>query len=141
MKKIFLILFFIGLRTASAQFFETFIYDPPYTPLFHHSDSLAPRDDLGFLHQSRTNVYDVDYAKRFGSRVPYYFLSGSNLVNRPAYVGAVQRDLARLGYYCGPIDGIYTADVSEAIARFQKNYSMRVNGRLTVPVRRALHLP
>ena len=70
MKKLFLILFFIGLRTASAQFFETFIYDPPYTPLFHHSDSLAPRDDLDFLHQSRTTVYDVDFAPRFGSRVP-----------------------------------------------------------------------
>lgn len=141
MKKIFLILLFIGLRTASAQFFETFIYDPPYTPLFHHSDSLAPRDALGFTHQSRTTVYDVDYARRFGSRVPYYFLSGPELITRPAYVGALQRDLARLGYYCGPIDGVFTVEVSEAIARLQKNYSQRVTGTLTVPVRRVLHLP
>jgi hypothetical protein len=141
MKKIFLILFFIGLRTASAQFFETFIYDPPYTPLFHHSDSLAARDDLDFLHQSRTTVYDVDFAGRFGSRVPYYFLSGKNLVGRPAYVGALQRDLTRLGYYCGPIDGVFTVEVSDAIARLQKNYSQRVTGTLTPPVRRVLHLP
>jgi peptidoglycan hydrolase-like protein with peptidoglycan-binding domain len=60
---------------------------------------------------------------------------------QPAYVGAVQRDLARLGYYCGPIDGIWSPEVSDAIARLQKNYSMRVTGTLTIPVRRALHLP
>jgi peptidoglycan hydrolase-like protein with peptidoglycan-binding domain len=53
----------------------------------------------------------------------------------------VQRDLQRLGYYCGPIDGIYTDDVSYAIAKLQKNYSMRVTGTLTLPVRRALRLP
>jgi hypothetical protein len=141
MKKISLILLFIGLRTASAQFFETLIYDPPYTPLFHHSDSLAPRDDVDFLHQSRTTVYDVDYARRFGSRVPYYFLSGPELISRPAYVGALQRDLKRLGYYCGPIDGIYSDEVSTAIAHLQKNSSMRVTGTLTMAVRRALHLP
>ena len=59
----------------------------------------------------------------------------------PAYVGALQRDLRRLGYYCGPIDGVFSDDVSDAIARLQKNYSLRVNGTLSDPVRRALHLP
>ena len=141
MKKVFLIVLLIGLRTASAQFFEVFTYDPPYTPLFHHSDSLAPRDDVDFLHQSRTTVYDTDFAGRFGSRVPYYMMSGRELITRPEYVGALERDLYRLGYYCGPIDGVYTVEVSEAIARLQKNYSQRVTGTLTVPVRRVLHLP
>jgi hypothetical protein len=27
------------------------------------------------------------------------------------------------------------------VARMQKNYSMRVTGTITIPVRRALHLP
>jgi len=49
--------------------------------------------------------------------------------------------LRRLGYYCGPIDGVFTAEVSDAIARMQKNHSMTVTGTLTVPVRRALFLP
>jgi peptidoglycan hydrolase-like protein with peptidoglycan-binding domain len=49
--------------------------------------------------------------------------------------------LRRLGYYCGPIDGVFSGEVSDAIARLQKNYSMRVTGTLTIPVRRALHLP
>jgi peptidoglycan hydrolase-like protein with peptidoglycan-binding domain len=60
---------------------------------------------------------------------------------QPAYVSALQRDLRRLGYYCGPIDGVFSDDVGDAIARLQKNYSMRVTGTLTDPLRRALHLP
>jgi hypothetical protein len=31
--------------------------------------------------------------------------------------------------------------VADAIARLQKNYSMRVTGTLTDPARRALHMP
>ncbi len=63
------------------------------------------------------------------------------LVLQPAYVGSMQTALRRLGYYCGPINGVFSAEVSDAIARFQKNYSMRVTGTLTDPVRRALHMP
>jgi peptidoglycan hydrolase-like protein with peptidoglycan-binding domain len=53
----------------------------------------------------------------------------------------MQTALRRLGYYCGPIDGVFTPAVSDAIARLQKNYSMRVTGMLNDPVRRALHMP
>ena len=74
-------------------------------------------------------------------RALYWFEGKNDLVRQPAYVAAVQRDLIRKGYYCGPIDGIYSAEVSDAIAKLQKNYSMRVTGTLTVPVRRALRLP
>jgi Putative peptidoglycan binding domain len=108
--------------------------------LFHSRDALAPRDDLGWLHQSST-LNSTDFAKRYHWR-PLYWLEGQDdVIRQPAYVGAVQRDLTRLGYYCGPIDGVYTDEVSDAIARLQKNYSMRVTGTLTLSVRRALHLP
>ena len=110
-------------------------------PFFHHTDTLAPRDDWGLLHQSRTTVYETDFAPRHGWRPLYYFESGRELIAKPAYVGALQRDLARLGYYCGPIDGVFSDEVSEAIASLQKNYSMRVTGTLTIPVRRVLYLP
>jgi hypothetical protein len=110
-------------------------------PFFHHTDTLAPRDDWGLLHQSRTTLYETDFAPRRGWRPFYYFQSGRELITQPAYVGALQRDLARLGYYCGPIDGVFSDDVSDAIARLQKNYSQRVTGTLTVPVRRVLYLP
>jgi hypothetical protein len=110
-------------------------------PFFHHTDTLAPRDDWGLLHQSRTTLYETDFAPRFSPRAAYYGMSGRQLITQPAYVGALQRDLSRLGYYCGPIDGVFSDEVSEAIASLQKNYSMRVTGTLTIPVRRVLHLP
>ena len=68
-------------------------------------------------------------------------MSGSQLSKDPAYVGALQRDLKRLGYYCGPIDGFFSDDVRASIATLQKNYSQQVTGTLTIPVRRVLHLP
>ena len=109
-------------------------------PFFHSTDSLAPRDDWGLLHQSRA-VYPTDFEPRFHWRTLYYFKAKEQLMVQPAYVGALQRDLRRVGYYCGPIDGVFSDEVSDAIARLQKNHSMRVSGTLTDPVRRALHLP
>lgn len=109
-------------------------------PLFHSKDPLAPHDDLGLLHQMpRPNA--TDFEPRYSWRPLYYLESGHELITQPGYVGALQRDLARLGYYCGPIDGFFSPAVSNAIARLQKNYSMHVTGTLTVAVRRALHLP
>ena len=110
-------------------------------PFFHHTDTLASRDDWGLLHQSRTTLYETDFASRYSPRAAYYGMSGRQLITQPAYVGALQRDLSRLGYYCGPIDGVFSDEVSEAIASLQKNYSQRVTGTLTIPVRRVLHLP
>ena len=107
---------------------------------FHSIDSLAPRDEHGLLHQMPT-VRATDFARRYHWRWIYYFKANEQLMVQPAYVGALQRDLRRLGYYCGPIDGVFSDDVSDAIARLEKNYSLRVTGTLTDPVRRALHLP
>lgn len=107
---------------------------------YHSTDSLAPRDGHGLLHQMPT-VRAIDFAPRDHPRWVYYFKANEQLMVQPAYVGAVQRDLRRLGYYCGPIDGVFSNEVNDAIARLQKNHSMRVTGTLTDPVRRALHLP
>ena len=139
MKKIFVILVFItSIAVTSRADLKDIFFDRPF---FHATDSLAPRDEWGLLHQSRTTVYDVDFAPRYTWRPLYYLEGGRELAASPSYVGALQRDLARLGYYCGPIDGFYTVDVAEAIAALQKNYSQRVTGTLTPAVRRVLHLP
>lgn len=110
------------------------------TPLFHSTNSLAPRDEWGVLHQM-PNVDATDYFPRSGSRWYYYFKSRHELLRDPAYVASLQTVLRNRGYYCGPIDGIMSDEVSLAIARVQKNYVQRVTGTLTVPVRRALNLP
>jgi len=107
---------------------------------YHSEDSLAPRDELGLFHQMPT-VRDTDFAPRYNRRWIYYFKANEQLIVKPAYVAALQRDLRRLGYYCGPINGLFSDEVSDGIARLQKSYSMRVTGTLTDPVRQALHLP
>jgi hypothetical protein len=128
----FLIVSLIALSVACARASDN--------PLFHSTDPLAPRDEWGILHQTPT-LYPTDFSHRHSYRIYYYFKSGRELLADPAYVGALQVCLRNRGYYCGPIDGIMSDEVSDAIARLQKNHTQRVTGRLTVPVRRALRLP
>src|ERR1700724_2724670 len=107
MKKVILIVLAIGLRTAAADILEM-LCDPPF---FHSTDSLAPRDNWGLLHQmAAPNA--TDFERRYHWRPLYYLESGRELIAQPAYVGALQRDLARLGYYCGPICGVFSGAVS-----------------------------
>jgi hypothetical protein len=110
------------------------------TDFFRSVDPLGPRDEWDLLHQSK-DVNSTDFESRYRWRWVYYLKAPEQLVAQPAYVGALQRDLARLGYYCGPIDGVFSNEVGDSIARLQKSYSMRVTGTLTDSVRRALHLP
>ena len=128
----FVVALFLALFASSAWALDD--------PLFHSTDPLAPRDEWGVLHQS-TNLYPTDFARRHNARIFYYFKSGRELLTDPAYVGALQAVLRSRGYYCGPIDGIMSDRVTEAIARVQKNHAQRVTGYLSVPVRRALFMP
>jgi hypothetical protein len=136
MKRIALVLF-IGLAATIARGDEFDIVD---YGIFRSVDPLAQRDEWGTVHQT-PHVNATDFSPRYSWRWMYYFKGRDQLVLDPGYVGSLQTALRRLGYYCGPVDGVFTAEVSYAIARLQKNYSMRVTGTLTTPVRRALHLP
>jgi putative peptidoglycan binding protein len=129
--------FILGLAAAIVQAGE---YDVLEYDIFRSVDPLAQRDEWGLVHQGRA-VNATDFAPRYHWRWEYYFKAPEQLVFDPAYVGSMQTALLRRGYYCGPIDGFFTPAVAHAIARLQKNYSMRVTGTLTDPVRRALRLP
>ena len=109
--------------------------------IFRSVDPLAARDEWGILHQMPTVLPTDLERRRFYTRLTYNMQSGRGLSKDPAYVGALQTALRRNGYYCGEIDGIFSAEVIDAIARLQKNYSMKVTGNLTLAVRRALRLP
>jgi len=136
MKRITLALIFgLGAAIAQADEFEVLSHD-----IFRPTDPLAQRDDWGLVHQG-PRVNATDFAPRYHWRLCYYVMAPEQLILQPAYVGSMQTTLRRLGYYCGPVDGVFTPEVGDAIARLQKNYSMRVTGTLTDPVRRALHLP
>lgn len=136
MKRIALALILcLGATIAYADEFDVVDYD-----IFRSVDPLAQRDEWGLVHQGKA-LNGTDFAPRYKWRWCYYFKAPEQLLVQPAYVGSMQRALHRLGYYCGPINGVYTSEVSDAIARLQKNNSMQVTGTLTDPVRRALHLP
>ena len=136
MKRIALALI-VGLSTTVAQADEFDVVD---YGIFRSIDPLAQRDEWGTTHQT-PHVNATDFAPRYAWRWEYYFKARQQLLLDLAYVGSLQTALRRLGYYCGPVDGVFTPEVSYAIARLQKNYSMRVTGNLDSPVRRALHMP
>ena len=136
MKRIALVLV-VGLSAAVVQADEFDVVD---YGIFRSVDPLAQRSEWGPMHQT-PHVNATDFAPRYSWRWIYYFKGRDQLVLDPGYVGSLQTALRRLGYYCGPVDGVFTPEVADAIARLQKNYSMRVTGTLTDPVRRALHLP
>jgi len=131
----FALIFSLGTTIVQADEYEVISHD-----IFRPTDTLAQRDEWGLVHQTPV-VNATDFAPRYRWRWIYYFKAREQLILQPAYVGSMQTALRRLGYYCGPVDGVFTAEVSDAIARLQKNYSMRVTGTLTEPVRRALHMP
>ena len=130
--RFFAVILTVGLCVNSAFGFED-------EPFFHSTDALAARDEWCLLTQAPLNP--TDFARREHLRLFYYSQSGSSLVNDPAYVGALQDCLRRRGYYTGPIDGIFSVEVSAAICRLQKAHAQRVTGSLSVPVRRVLYLP
>ncbi len=130
-----LILGSLAATIAHADEFDVLSHD-----IFRSTDSLAQRDEFGLVHQG-PHVNATDFAPRYHWRWVYYFKAPEQLILDSAYVGSMQTALRRLGYYCGPVDGVYTPVVADAIARLQKNYSMQVTGTLTDPVRRALHMP
>jgi hypothetical protein len=136
MKRIALALI-LGLGATFAQADEYDILDYDFV---RSVDPLAQRDEWGLAHQGKA-VNATDFAPRYKWRWCYYFEAPERLILQPAYVGSMQTALRRLGYYCGPVNGVFTPEVSDAIARLQKNSSMQVTGTLTVPVRRALHMP
>jgi len=132
LRKRIVLAFALGLGAITAQASDC--------AFFRGTDPLAQRDEWGLLHQGRT-VNSTDFAPRYRWRFDYYFKAPEQLIMQPGYVGAMQTALRRLGYYCGPIDGVFSPEVGNAIARLQKNYSIRVTGTFTDSVRWALHLP
>src|SRR5258707_13591138 len=134
MKRIVLVLI-VGLSATVAQGDEFDVVD---YGIFRSIDPLAQRDEWGTTHQT-PHVNSTDFAPRYSWRWRDYFKGRDQLVLDPAYVGSLQTALSRLGYYCGRVDGVFTPEVSFAIARLQKNYSIHGTGTLPTPSRRGLH--
>jgi hypothetical protein len=98
-------------------------------------------------HRSHSNVFfgiGLGYPY-YGYGYPYYgaYPYGYGYYNRPrtviyadagltddATVAAVQRRLARAGYYHGAIDGVIGNGTRSAIRAFERNHGLAVDGRI-----------
>jgi hypothetical protein len=56
-------------------------------------------------------------------------------------VTAVQQDLTQLGYYNGPIDGLFGAATRTAVTHYQTDRGLQVSGSLTSDTMQSLGLP
>ncbi len=103
--------------------------------------------DAGFFPWDYYPYYTYDY-------YPYdYFVDDSTDVS-PAYQGttsvapapdpavtAAQTKLTQLGYYSGPIDGLFGPTTRDTVARYQTKQDLSVTGSLTPDTLEALGLP
>ena len=90
------------------------------------------------------DYYPYDYYPGYYADVePYYNNDGVSDVVPAAdpTVTAVQTDLANLGYYQGPIDGIYGRTTRDAVAHYQSDYQLTATGTLTTQTLQSLGVP
>jgi Putative peptidoglycan binding domain len=85
--------------------------------------------------------YDYYYPGDSADAGPYYQEAYSNTTMRDPTVNAVQSDLAQLGYYKGPIDGLYGRLTRDAVAKYQIARKLDVSGNLSAQTLQSLGLP
>jgi Putative peptidoglycan binding domain len=74
-------------------------------------------------------IYDYDY-----------YPDGDTMTRYPNTVVAVQQELAKLGYYHGPIDGIVDPQTDKAISWFQSVDKLTVTGQINGQTLKALQI-
>jgi hypothetical protein len=91
------------------------------------------------------DYYPYDYYPGYYADVePYYYNTGQVYSNTPMVdptVTAVQNQLTQLGYYGGPIDGIYGPTTRDAVAKYQIDKQLDVTGSLSADTLRSFGLP
>jgi len=87
------------------------------------------------------DYYPYDYYPGYYADVEPYYNSDGVYDGVPApdpTVTAVQTDLANLGYYHGPIDGLYGRATRDAVARYQGDHQLTATGTLTTQTLQSL---
>jgi Putative peptidoglycan binding domain len=91
------------------------------------------------------DYYPYDYYPGYYADVePYYYNSGqvySDTPMRDQTVAAVQTQLTQLGYYNGPVDGIFGPTTRDAVAKYQIAMNLDVTGSLSPDTLQSLSLP
>ena len=92
----------------------------------HHSNVFF---GLGFGYPYYGYGYGYPYYGSYPYGSGYYTTSDRGLTD-DATVAAVQRRLARAGYYHGAIDGVIGEGTRRAVAAYERNNGLPVDGRI-----------
>ena len=99
-------------------------------------DGFFPWDYLPYY---ANDYYPYDY---YADADPYYNGTTYNIAPADsATVQAVQTRLLNLGYYNGPIDGVFGPSTRDAVAKFQMANQLNVTGSLSPDTLQSLGLP
>jgi hypothetical protein len=110
-----------------------FIFDFGFDPWWPYWG--YPYDYYGY------NYYPDYYDQSgYGYGGEYYDQNGYADQSTSSIVAAAQERLAREGYYRGEIDGVVGPETRRAVARYQSNHGLRVDGNLTPDTLGALGL-
>jgi hypothetical protein len=110
--------FALGFGTGYAG--RGYYYDPPGSSYYYNAPGVR-------YYASRTAV-------------PARYLGGGYASDYGGTDAAVQRALARRGYYNGPIDGDLGSGSRRAISRYQADHALAVTGSVTSSLLRSLGL-
>jgi len=87
------------------------------------------------------DYYPYDYYPGYYADVePYYYNEGvyDSVPAADPNVTAVQNDLAKLGYYHEPVDGLYGRATRDAVAHYQNDHHLAITGTLTTQTLQSL---
>jgi hypothetical protein len=90
------------------------------------------------------DYYPYDYYPGYYADVEPYYYNENVYSDTPMVdptVTAVEKQLAQLGYYTGPIDGIFGPLVRDAVAKYQIAMHQDVTGSLSAETLRSFGLP
>ena len=100
--------------------------------------------DAGFFPWDYYPYYAYDYYPGYyADAEPYYYDNGvySSTPMRDSTVTAVQKQLTQLGYYNGPVDGIFGRLTRDAVAKYQIAKHLDVTGSLSPQTLQSFGLP
>jgi hypothetical protein len=116
-----------------------FVFDDGFW--FGLDDGLFPWDYYPYY---TYDYYPYDYYPGYYADVEPYYYDEGGYSDSPAVdqtVISAQTDLTQLGYYNGPVDGIFGPTTRDAVAKYQIAKQLNVTGSLSPDTLQSLGLP
>ncbi len=121
----------------------------PWDYLPYYANDYYPYDYYTYPYDYNTDVQPEDNTAP-ASNYPYAYYTGAqsddntapgNEAPTDSTVQAVQTELSQLGYYNGPIDGIFGPTTRHAVAKYQIDKQLDVTGSLSPDTLQSLGVP